>query len=143
MTTLKFTVLEQRYAEQLKTHCLSDIGCFFIVQQQHPPTHRASDEPHTLTYNNMVTHPNSEVSTRPHPTLTAILNEPTAKDINLLRTEIYTNASSVPSTLGRGNHGHLGTVTDAAYYLELSNQLIAFMAPGPTRNRNDIFPHSL
>ena len=78
----------------------------------------------------MVTPPNSEASTLPHPTLTAILNEPTAKDINLLRTEIYTNASSVPSTLGGGNHGHLGTVTDAAYYLELSNQLLAFTAPG-------------
>eukprot|EP00957_Ditylum_brightwellii_P137324 10469154-Ditylum_brightwellii.AAC.1 len=37
------------------------------------------------------------------------------------------NASTVPSTIGEGNHGHLGLVIEAPKYLQLTG--VAFAAP--------------
>ena len=46
----------------------------------------------------------------PFKTLNPIIGEPTYELINHLTQEIYSNASSIPSTLGGGRHGHLGVV---------------------------------
>jgi hypothetical protein len=47
--------------------------------------------------------------------------EPTTEAIRLLRLELYANARNVPtSTLGGGQHGHLGLLMPAAEYLLLA-----------------------
>jgi len=71
----------------------------------------------------------------PHPTLTKIIGQPTYTSITLLTREIYANASTIPSLRGGGAHGHLGTVMDAAAYLQLTT--VAFALPAhPGTNPN-------
>src|SRR5210317_941171 len=66
----------------------------------------------------------------PHPELTPIHGKPTGPTVSKLLTQVFANAIAVPSTNGGGNHGHLGAIVPAAEYLTISNQLIAFNAPG-------------
>ena len=42
-----------------------------------------------------------------HPVLTAIYGEPTYETLHHLKNEHKANASSLPTTLGGGNHGYL------------------------------------
>eukprot|EP00957_Ditylum_brightwellii_P019432 1466120-Ditylum_brightwellii.AAC.1 len=39
--------------------------------------------------------------------------KPTYETITKLKQEIFTNAAAVPTTLGRGQHGHVGLVAPA------------------------------
>ena len=55
-----------------------------------------------------------------HANLTKIDGNPTYENIQLLYKEIKANAASVPSTLGGGNHGHLGLVQDNTTYARIS-----------------------
>ena len=55
-----------------------------------------------------------------HPTLTKIPGEPSYATLHTLTKELKANASSVPSTLGGGNHGYLGLVLSAANYALLT-----------------------
>src|SRR5210317_1987351 len=66
----------------------------------------------------------------PHPELMPIHSKPTGPTVTKLLTQVFANAIAVPSTIGGGNHGHLGAIVPAAEYLTISNQLIAFNAPG-------------
>ena len=52
---------------------------------------------------------------------TKIHGQPTYDDIRQLRTIIYQNAASVNSTMGGGQHGHLGMVMDATTYATISH----------------------
>ena len=52
----------------------------------------------------------------PFKTLSPIIGEPNYSSINKISQELYANASSVPSTLGGGNHGHLGLVMNDYLY---------------------------
>ena len=49
-----------------------------------------------------------------HPVLTAIRGEPTYETEHHLKNERKENASSVPTTLGGGNHGYLGMILTPA-----------------------------
>ena len=51
---------------------------------------------------------------------TKITGEPSYDDLRQLRTVIYQNAASVNSSLGGGNHGHLGMIMDAPTYATLT-----------------------
>ena len=51
-----------------------------------------------------------------HPFLTAIRTEPTYETLHHLKNEVKANASSVPTTLGGGNHGYLGMILTPAEY---------------------------
>ena len=62
-----------------------------------------------------------------HPTLTPIQGEPDADALITLKNQLKANASSVPSNLGGGNHGHLGLVLSPAAYALVSNT--AFVTP--------------
>ncbi len=55
-------------------------------------------------------------------TVTTIQGQPTTKDIDLLDDKLTVIASSFPSELGGGMHGHAGLVKNAANY--------ALFAPG-------------
>ena len=59
----------------------------------------------------------------PHEPLTPLdpQQEPTPTTTRLLRREVYANARSVPSTLGGGDHGHLGLVMPEEAYVLISN----------------------
>ena len=56
-----------------------------------------------------------------YPVLTKIHGPPTYETLVQLHNEIKANASSVPSSLGGGAHGHLGLVVPPAQYALLSN----------------------
>lgn len=49
-----------------------------------------------------------------------IQGQPSYNDIRILRDAIYANAAAVPSTLGGGNHGHLGMVMEDNVFATLS-----------------------
>ena len=51
-----------------------------------------------------------------HPVLTTIRREPIYKTLHHLKNELKENASSVPTTLGGGNHGYLGMILTPAEY---------------------------
>ena len=51
-----------------------------------------------------------------YPTLTKIAGEPSFESLRNLHDEIKSNAMSVASTLGGGQHGHLGLVLSNADY---------------------------
>ena len=51
-----------------------------------------------------------------HPVLTSIRGEPTYETLRHLKNELKANASSVPTTMGRGNHGYLGMILTPAEY---------------------------
>ena len=55
-----------------------------------------------------------------HGNLTKIEGNPTYENIQQLYKEVKANAASVPSTLGGGNHGHLGLVQDNTTYARIS-----------------------
>jgi hypothetical protein len=63
----------------------------------------------------------------PHPTLTPILDKPTAATIKQLKKEVYANARSVHSELRGGMNGHLGVVMNVAPYVIRAGQ--AFVEP--------------
>lgn len=64
-----------------------------------------------------------------HPALTKIHGEPTYDTLQRLHNELKSNASSVPSTLGGGSHGHLGLVVSSARYVLITN--IPYIRPPP------------
>ena len=64
----------------------------------------------------------------PHPTLTRIQGEPDADSVEQLKSEVYANVQCVSSPFGGGNHGHLGAVTDAITYEELTGQNVPYDA---------------
>ena len=62
-----------------------------------------------------------------HPSLTSIRGAPTYESLSIIYKEIKANANSVPTTLGGGNHGHLGLVITQTAYERI--------APGTPYNR--------
>ena len=70
----------------------------------------------------------------PHPVLTPLPvgKKPDYFYLRQLRIEVYANATSVPSALGGGNHGHLGEVINPAAYtmLSLGFNYVAPVNPG-------------
>ncbi len=55
--------------------------------------------------------------TFPYATLTPIDGKPTNTSLQVLQRQLFTNARSVPSVRGGGNHGHLAIVLSAPDYL--------------------------
>ena len=52
----------------------------------------------------------------PHPIIGKVKGKPDREQIKKIEKKIQENAASVQSTLGGGNHGHLGlTMTDTDY----------------------------
>lgn len=70
--------------------------------------------------------------TFPHPILDLIDGQPTNTSLQLLQRQLYTNARSVSSTLGGGNHGHLGMVMTNAAYTALTG--VIFIIPNHPGN---------
>lgn len=64
-----------------------------------------------------------------HKVLTRIHGTPTYESLQVVLTELKANASSVPSTLGAGQHGHLGLILSAARYAALDHTL-PWVTPG-------------
>jgi hypothetical protein len=64
-----------------------------------------------------------------HKLLTKIHGKPTYESLQNGLTELKANASSVPSTLGGGHHGHLGLLLSEARYTALANTA-PFANPG-------------
>ena len=72
------------------------------------------------------------------PELTRIIGEPTAATLLELRNKLRCNAQSVNTTLGGGQHGHLGLVTSNTLYTSLPNT-VPYERPvylGPFRVQN-------
>ena len=66
------------------------------------------------------------------PNLTPINGEPDADILIKLKNQLKANASSVPSNLGGGAHGHLGLVlSDATYALVSNTPFVPPAHPGP------------
>ena len=66
------------------------------------------------------------------PNVTHIDGEPDADNLIKLKNQVKANASSVPSNLGGGAHGHLGLVTSTTTYALLSNTpFVQPTFPGP------------
>ena len=63
----------------------------------------------------------------PNPIVNSINGKPTFTTLYKLQSQIKANASSVPSTLGGGRHGHLGLVLTPVKYNTIS--LIPFVKP--------------
>ena len=63
-----------------------------------------------------------------HKVLTKIHGQPTYKSLQNILTELKANAGSVPSTLGGGQHGHLGLLLSDARYTALA-QAIQWVTP--------------
>ena len=69
----------------------------------------------------------------PFKTLTPIIGEPNYPAINQMTQELYANASSLPSTLGGGKHGHLGLIMKDALYSSITKSTFTIPAdPGPS-----------
>ena len=64
-----------------------------------------------------------------HKVLTKIHGKPTYETLENVLTELKANASSVPSTLGGGQHGHLGLLLPAARYIALAHT-VPWISPG-------------
>jgi hypothetical protein len=64
-----------------------------------------------------------------HKLLTQIHGKPTYESLQNGLTELKANASSVPSTLGGGQHGHLGLLLSDARYTALAHAA-PFISPG-------------
>ena len=56
-----------------------------------------------------------------HKLLTKIHGQPSYASLNNIMTELKAYASSVPSTLGGGHHGHLGLLLSDARYTALTH----------------------
>jgi len=67
----------------------------------------------------------------PHKELTKLSTEttPSAFDVLKLKKECIQNAITMPSSLGGGNHGHVGILLPQAGYLALSGQATAWHNP--------------
>ena len=55
-----------------------------------------------------------------HLVLTAICGEPTYEKTHHLKNELKSNVSSVPTTLGGGNHGYLGMILSPTEYRRIA-----------------------
>lgn len=68
-----------------------------------------------------------------HKVLTKIHGQPVYENLKLLETEIKANASSVPSTIGGGQYGHLGLILSPTRYATLVNTVpwVTPVNPGP------------
>eukprot|EP00804_Cyclotella_cryptica_P014213 CCRYP_005640-RA/>CCRYP_005640-RA protein AED:0.45 eAED:0.45 QI:0/-1/0/1/-1/1/1/0/161 len=60
---------------------------------------------------------------------TKIKGQPTDESLNLLVRELTNAAAGIPTTLGGGNHGHLGMIVDEAEYITFSNSGAKFVPP--------------
>ena len=65
----------------------------------------------------------------PYKTPPLVRSEPTYKDLKRIKTELRANASSVESTLGGGDHGHLFLVLTSAEYLQVPSITDPTFAP--------------
>ena len=66
-----------------------------------------------------------------HKVLTRVHGQPTYETLQTLATEIKANASSVPSTLGGGQYGHLGLILSADRYATLAHTVPWVSPPNP------------
>jgi hypothetical protein len=68
-----------------------------------------------------------------HKVLTRIHGKPTYESLQTLTTELKANAGSVPSTLGGGQHGHLGLLISPLRYAALvhTEPWVSPVNPGP------------
>ena len=66
-----------------------------------------------------------------HPFLTTICGEPTYETFHHLKNELKANVSSVPTTLGGGNHGYLGMILTPAEYLRIAPNYPFTRTPNP------------
>jgi len=72
-----------------------------------------------------------------HAALRKIHGNPTYNDIQRLYKQVKANAASVPSTLGGGQHGHLGLTTNATTYARIaSTPYVRPTAPAPLGPNN-------
>ena len=72
-----------------------------------------------------------------HTTLRTINGNPTYADIQHIYKQVKANAASVPSTLGGGQHGHLGLTTNATTYTRIaSTPYVRPTAPAPLGPNN-------
>lgn len=60
---------------------------------------------------------------------TKIEGQPTDESLNLLVRELTNAAAGIPTTLGGGNHGHVGMVVDEPEYITFSNGAAKFDPP--------------
>lgn len=68
----------------------------------------------------------------PYETLTPLDGKPTNTTLQLLQRQLFTNARSVPSDRGGGNHGHLAMVLNPADYLaRVGVPFVVPVHPGP------------
>eukprot|EP00957_Ditylum_brightwellii_P141240 10761021-Ditylum_brightwellii.AAC.1 len=66
----------------------------------------------------------------PHLVLPRLVGQSTYKNLYEIHKLLMENASKIPSTIGGGNHGHLGLIIEAPKYLQLTG--VAFtMPPNP------------
>lgn len=67
----------------------------------------------------------------PRKTLTSITGEPDYTRLRTMRSEVYGNASAVPSSYGGGGHGHLGAIMpDATYFTKTGHHFVIPVDPG-------------
>ena len=66
-----------------------------------------------------------------HPVLTEICGEPTYETLHHLKNELIANASSVPTTLGGGNHIYLGIILTPAKYRHVTTTYPFTRPPNP------------
>ena len=80
---------------------------------------------------------NEKEFTLPHVTLIKVGYdaEPSAFTVRALRQQVNANASAVPTSLGGGNHGHLGAVMTAAQYTAATGGAAAAVAAYNAPNR--------
>ena len=70
-----------------------------------------------------------------HKLLTRIQHRPSYESLQNCLNELKANASSVPTILGGGMHGHLGLVLSDATYGTLTNNVL-FVTPQSNRCTN-------
>jgi hypothetical protein len=70
-------------------------------------------------------------------TVNKIHGQPTDQDLTKLEKQLISIAASIPSALGRGNHGHTGIILEPTKYLAMTTA--AFVAP----NHPGIYPAGL
>ena len=71
----------------------------------------------------------------PEPIVHKIIGEPTCETIKAVHVILKSNVASIPTTLGGGNHGHLGLVLQLALYTVVTgSNFTAPNNPGATPN---------
>eukprot|EP00957_Ditylum_brightwellii_P083608 6355480-Ditylum_brightwellii.AAC.1 len=68
----------------------------------------------------------------PHPTLQQVEGEPDYAAINTIMQQLYKNTAMIPSSLGGGEHGHIGLVMESTLYFSLSATVYS-VPSAPTR----------